>query len=161
MFRVMGSMMPYRNRAYDIYKRNFSEASAVGFLSAILFTVFSEPVKNLVDFGEKWMELSGIPYQMNIAMLGFIVGYGSTKMFLLMRMQLFKMLLAYQGWMFNPKSTTTKVNIRGPNCALDLTLPSATHFGAGMSCSEKIILRGAYISNFKKDIYITINLLLH
>ncbi|XP_053407810.1 carnitine O-palmitoyltransferase 1, liver isoform-like [Mercenaria mercenaria] len=109
MFRVMGSMMPYRNRAYDIYRRNFSEASAVGFLSAILFTVFSEPVKNLVDFGEKWMELSGIPYQMNIAMFGFIVGYGSTKMFLLMRMQLFKMLLAYQGWMFNPKSTTTKM----------------------------------------------------
>lgn len=105
----MGSMMPYRNRAYDIYRRNFSEASAVGFLSAILFTVFSEPVKNLVDFGEKWMELSGIPYQMNIAMFGFVVGYGTTKMFLLMRMQLFKMLLAYQGWMFNPKSMTTKV----------------------------------------------------
>jgi hypothetical protein len=106
----MGSMMPYRNKAYDIYRRNFSEASAVGFLSAILFTVFSEPVKNLVDFGEKWMELSGIPYQMNIAMFGFIVGYGSTKMFLLMRMQLFKMLLGYQGWMFNTKSTTTKVS---------------------------------------------------
>lgn len=105
----MGSMMPYRNRAYDLYRKNFSEASAVGFLSAILFTVFSEGVKNLVDFGEKWMELTGIPYQMNIALLGFIVGYGTTRICLLMRMQLFKMLLAYQGWMFNPKSTTTKV----------------------------------------------------
>lgn len=109
MFRVMGSMMPYRSKAYDIYRRNFSEASAVGFLSAILFTLFSEPVKTLVDFGEKWMELSGIPYQMNIALLGFIVGYGTTKIFLLMRMQVFRMLLAYQGWMFNPKSTTTKM----------------------------------------------------
>ena len=109
MFRVMGSMMPYRNRAYDIYRKNFSEASAVGFLSAILFTVFCEPVKNLVDFGQKWMELSGIPYQMNIALLGFIVGYGTTKIFVLMRMQLFRMLLAYRGWMFNPKCTTTKV----------------------------------------------------
>ncbi|WAR19552.1 CPT1A-like protein [Mya arenaria] len=109
MFRVMGSMMPYRNRAYDIYRRNFSEASAVGFLSALLFTVFSTGVENLVDFGVKWMELTGIPYQMNIALLGFIVGYGTTKMFLLMRMHLFKMLLAYQGWMFNPKSTTTKM----------------------------------------------------
>ena len=102
-------MMPYRNRAYDIYRRNFSEASAVGFMSALLFTVFSTGVENLVDFGKKWMDLTGIPYQMNIALLGFIVGYGTTKIFLLMRMQLFKMLLGYQGWMFDPKSLTTKV----------------------------------------------------
>ena len=115
----MGSMMPYRNRAYDIYRRNFSEASAVGFLSAILFTVFSEGVKNLVDFGEKWMELTGMPYQMNIALLGFIVGYGTTRICLLMRMQLFKMLLAYQGWMFNPKSTTTKVGLQFELIKLD------------------------------------------
>ena len=109
MFRVMGSMMPYRNRAYDIYRKNFSEASAIGFLSAILFTVFSEPVKNFVDFGEKWMELSGLPFQMNIALLGFVVGYGTVRVLMLMRIQIFRMLLNYQGWMFNPKSTTTKV----------------------------------------------------
>ena len=107
----MGSVMPYRNRAYDIYRKNFSEASAIGFLSAILFTVFSEPVKNFVDFGEKWMELSGLPYQMNIALLGFVVGYGTVRVLMLMRFQIFRMLLNYQGWMFNPKSTTTKVAI--------------------------------------------------
>lgn len=105
----MGSVMPYRNRAYDIYRKNFSEASAVGFLSAILFTVFCEPVKNVVDFGEKWMELSGLPYQMNIALLGFVVGYGTVRMLLLMRIQIFRMLLNYQDWIFNPKSTTTKM----------------------------------------------------
>lgn len=101
--------MPYRNRAYDIYRKNFSEASAIGFLSAILFTVFSEPVKNFVDFGEKWMELSGLPFQMNIALLGFVVGYGTVRVLMLMRIQIFRMLLNYQGWMFNPKSTTTKM----------------------------------------------------
>lgn len=94
--------------------RNFSEASAVGFLSAILFVVFSEPLKTYVDFGEKWMSLSGLPYQMNTAMLGFIVGFGFVKIFLLMRIQLFKMLLNYQGWMTNPKSMATKVNITPP-----------------------------------------------
>ena len=109
MFRVMGSMMPYRNRAYDIYRKNFSEASAIGFLSAILFTVFCEPVKNLVDFGEKWMELSGLPFQMNIALLGFVAGYGTVRILQLMRIQVFRMLLNYTDWMFNPKSTTTKV----------------------------------------------------
>ena len=107
--------MPYRNRAYDIYRKNFSEASAVGFLSAILFTVFCEPVKNLVDFGEKWMELSGLPYQMNIALLGFVVGYGTVRILKLMRIQIFRMLLNYQGWMFNPKSTTTKVGYQSLN----------------------------------------------
>lgn len=89
--------------------RKFSEASAVGFLSAILFVVFSEPLKTYVDFGEKWMSLSGLPYQMNTAMLGFIVGFGFVKIFLLMRIQLFKMLLNYQGWMTNPKSMATKM----------------------------------------------------
>lgn len=97
--------------------RNFSEASAVGFLSAILFVVFSEPLKTYVDFGEKWMSLSGLPYQMNTAMLGFIVGFGFVKIFLLMRIQLFKMLLNYQGWMTNPKSMATKVNITPPPLA--------------------------------------------
>lgn len=89
--------------------RKFSEASAVGFLSAILFVVFSEPLKNYVDFGEKWMSLSGLPYQMNTAMLGFIVGFGFVKIFLLMRILLFRMLLNYQGWMTNPKSMATKM----------------------------------------------------
>lgn len=98
--------------------RNFSEASAVGFLSAILFVVFSEPLKTYVDFGEKWMSLSGLPYQMNTAMLGFIVGFGFVKIFLLMRIQLFKMLLNYQGWMTNPKSMATKVNITPPPACL-------------------------------------------
>jgi hypothetical protein len=46
----------------------------VGFLSAILFTVFSDGIRSYVDFGEKWLELSGLPYQMNTALLGFIVG---------------------------------------------------------------------------------------
>ncbi|XP_048732757.2 carnitine O-palmitoyltransferase 1, liver isoform-like isoform X2 [Ostrea edulis] len=89
--------------------RKFSEASAVGFLSAILFVVFSEPLKTYVDFGEKWMSLSGLPYQMNTAMLGFIVGFGFVKIFFLMRIQLFRMLLNYQGWMTNPKSMATKM----------------------------------------------------
>jgi len=95
-----GRMMTYKN---------FSEASAVGFLSAILFTVFSDPVKNLVDFGEKWLGLSALPYQMNTALLGFIVGFGLVRILLLMRLQILKMLLDYHGWMDNPKSTTTKV----------------------------------------------------
>lgn len=95
-----GRMMQYRK---------YSEASAVGFLSAILFTVFSDPVRSYVDFGEKWLELSGLPYQMNTALLGFIVGFGTVRILLLMRLQLFKMLLNYRGWMHNPKSTTTKM----------------------------------------------------
>lgn len=89
--------------------RNFSEASAVGFLSAILFAVFSDPVRNFVDFGEKWMELSALPYQMNIALLGFIVGYGLVKILMLARIMTLKMLLNYHGWMHSPKSTATKV----------------------------------------------------
>lgn len=89
--------------------RNFSEASAVGFLSAILFAVFSDPVRNFVDFGEKWMELSALPYQMNIALLGFIVGYGLVKILLLARITILKMLLNYHGWMHSPKSTATKI----------------------------------------------------
>lgn len=96
-----GRMMQYRK---------YSEASAVGFLSAILFTVFSDPVRSYVDFGEKWLELSGLPYQMNTALLGFIVGFGTVKILLLMRLQLFKMLLNYRGWMHNPKSTATQVS---------------------------------------------------
>ena len=120
MFRVMGSMMPYRNRAYDIYRKNFSEASAIGFLSAILFTVFCEPVKNWVDFGEKWMELSGLPFQMNIALLGFVAGYGTVRILQLMRIQVFRMLLNYTDWMFNPKSTTTKVGCSCRTATLNL-----------------------------------------
>ncbi|KAK3093524.1 hypothetical protein FSP39_016746 [Pinctada imbricata] len=89
--------------------RKYSDASAVGFLSAILFAVFSEPVKTYVDFGEKWMALSGLPYQMNTAMLGFIVGFGFVRIWLLMRLQIMKSLLSYRGWMHNPKSTTTKL----------------------------------------------------
>ncbi|XP_021372697.1 carnitine O-palmitoyltransferase 1, liver isoform-like isoform X2 [Mizuhopecten yessoensis] len=89
--------------------RNFSEASAVGFLSAILFAVFSDPVRNFVDFGEKWMELSALPYQMNIALLGFIVGYGLVKVLMLARIMVLKMLLNYHGWMHSPKSTATKL----------------------------------------------------
>lgn len=91
--------------------RKYSEASAVGFLSAILFTVFSDGIRSYVDFGEKWLELSGLPYQMNTALLGFIVGFGTVRILLLMRLQVFKMLLNYHGWMHNPKSTTTKVRM--------------------------------------------------
>ena len=97
-----GRMMQYRK---------YSEASAVGFLSAILFTVFSDGIRSYVDFGEKWLELSGLPYQMNTALLGFIVGFGTVRILLLMRLQVFKMLLNYHGWMNNPKSTTTKVRM--------------------------------------------------
>ena len=89
--------------------RKYSEASAVGFLSAILFTVFSDGIRSYVDFGEKWLELSGLPYQINTALLGFIVGFGTVRILLLMRLQVFKMLLNYHGWMNNPKSTTTKM----------------------------------------------------
>lgn len=95
-----GRMMNYRN---------FSEASAVGFLSAILFTVFSNPVRNLVDFGEKWLGLSALPYQMNTALLGFVAGFGLVRILLLARLTILKMLLSYHGWMDNPKSTATKV----------------------------------------------------
>ena len=89
--------------------RKYSEASAVGFLFAILFTVFSDGIRSYVDFGEKWLELSGLPYQINTALLGFIVGFGTVRILLLMRLQVFKMLLNYHGWMHNPKSTTTKM----------------------------------------------------
>lgn len=91
------------------YRKNFSEAAAIGFISALLFTVFSDPVINFVDFGEKWLGLSGLPYQMNSALLGFIVGFGTYRILLLMRIQILKMLLNYQGWMTDPKSTTTKM----------------------------------------------------
>lgn len=115
--------------------RKFSEASAVGFLSAILFVVFSEPLKTYVDFGEKWMSLSGLPYQMNTAMLGFIVGFGFVKIFLLMRIQLFKMLLNYQGWMTNPKSMATKVNITHPPPLLSDTYNTKYQFLGLLWCS--------------------------
>jgi hypothetical protein len=72
--------------------------------------VFSDGIRSYVDFGEKWLELSGLPYQINTALLGFIVGFGTVRILLLMRLQVFKMLLNYHGWMHNPKSTTTKVN---------------------------------------------------
>lgn len=107
------SLYIHKRETLRAYRTAFSEASAVGFLSAILFTVFSDvsdPVLNVFDFGEKWVGLTGLPYQMNTAFLGFVVGFGLVRILLWMRCQILKMLLHYHGWMTNPKSTTTKVS---------------------------------------------------